>query len=227
MTVDSAVVEDYDNGSRTYTTGEKAQHYNGIGCIATWGARDGNNPWSFLNDKVKASPCSIIELSDLVDTYLRQIFKPDERGSDDVGYHVAGFDDYCPRLYHVFWGFDRPRPQTQYTQEYKLYDHSPQKGKIQFLYNGRNDLAHIAVHTLIGQAKAGNALSFNFKEPLDIARFGDFVARFAAEITPEVGPPFITFMISPSNKIEYVKNDKLCPIDKDKMNQKLSLLGCI
>ena len=53
----------------------------------------------------------------------------------------------------------------------------------------------------------------------------DFVTRFAAELTPEVGPPFITYLISPRNEAVWIKNDTFCPISGDKVLQELKNLG--
>jgi hypothetical protein len=61
-----------------------------------------------------------------------------------------------------------------------------------FLYNGRNDLAEIAVHTLLREIGKGNEIRFDLSFPLGLARFADLVTRFGAEMAPEVGPPFYT-----------------------------------
>jgi hypothetical protein len=55
--------------------------------------------------------------------------------------------------------------------------------------------------------------------------FSDFVVRFAAELTPEVDRPFHTFMISPENKVERLKNDRLCPLQRDAVARKLRKIG--
>jgi ABC-type thiamine transport system substrate-binding protein len=55
-------------------------------------------------------------------------------------------------------------------------------------------------------------------------KLAPLVTRFAAEVTPEVGPPFYTFLISPSNQIEIIKNDNFSPVDKEEVKQKLKKL---
>lgn len=94
-----------------------------------------------------------------------------------------------------------------------------------FLYNGRNDLAEVVVHTLLKQVNAGQETRFDLKTPAGLARFGDFVVRFAAELTPEVGPPFITFLISPQNEVARVKNDSFRPVNENEVASKLESLG--
>jgi len=227
MTVDSAVIRDFDNGNREYTTGRKAFLFDGVGCVATWGARDANLIGDYLQKQnISSSSHSVIDLADLVETYLTQVYNPEQMGLDDVGYHVAGFDrNAYPRMNHIFWGFDRPRRPEQSKREYKNNDHSPSSGTTQFVYNGRNDLAQTVVETLLQQTRKGHIVSFNFNQPCDLARFGDFVARFAAEVTPEVGPPFVTCLLSASNEATIVRNDKLCPIDQEEISKKLHDLG--
>ena len=226
MTVDSAVTLDFED-SHEYTTGRKSYFFLGVGCVTTWGARDHNRIGDFL-DRQKISPDShsVNALADLVKQYLIEEYRPHELNLNDVDYHVAGFDrEGRARLYHVFWGFDRPRPPKQVCQEYKKYDHSPSSKEIIFLYNGRNDLAEVVVHTLLAQIKMGNITRFALKTPVGLACFGDFVARFAAELTPEVGPPFLTYLISPHNEAMRIKNDTFCPISHDEVFQKLRNLG--
>jgi hypothetical protein len=226
MTVDSAVVLDFKN-SREYETGQKAYYFAGVGNVTTWGARDCNNIGGFL-DKQEISPAthSIEELADLVEQYLTREYRPSELGLDDVGYHVAGFDrQQKPRLYHIFWGFDRPRPANQTSPKYGKYDHSPPLGKVFYLYNGRNDLADIVVSKLIHEINEGKDIRFDPRTHEGLVRLGDLVVRFAAEVTPEVEPPFFTYLISPLNRAVKIKNDSFHPIKRDAISQKLKELA--
>ena len=226
MTVDSAVALDFKD-RREYITGRKAFFFPGVGCVTTWGTRDHNRIEEFLDGQgISADSHFVTDLATLVNQYLVEEYRPDELSLDDVGYHVAGFDqEGCPRLSHVFWGFDRPRPPEQVQRKYEKYDHNPPAGSIVFLYNGRNDLAEVVVHTLLKQVNAGQETRFDLKTPAGLARFGDFVVRFAAELTPEVGPPFITFLISPQNEVARVKNDSFRPVNENEVASKLESLG--
>ncbi len=226
MTVDSAVTVDFED-SREYKTGNKSYFVPEVGCVTTWGARDHNRIGDFLaKQKVSPESHSINELAALVNKYLTEEYRPHELNLDDVGYHVAGFDrDARARLFHIFWGYDRPRPPKQVSQKYEKYDHTPPPEGIALLYNGRNDLAEVVVHTLIAQINSGNVTRFDLATPVGLACFGDFVARFAAESTPEVGPPFITYLISPRNEAVRIINDTFCPIDTGEVLQKLKRLG--
>jgi len=211
MTVDSAVTLDFES-HREYTTERKSYCFPGIGVVTTWGSRDGNNVGQYI-DKKDLSPerHSVIELADLVEKYLKLDYQPRDRGLGDVGFHVGGFDPQGrPHLFHVFWGCDRPNPSGS-PAKYAKYDHTRQS-RITLLYNGRNDLADIVVQKLISEIKNGAALRFDLRSPNDQARLGDFVARFAAELTPEVGPPFLTVLILPDNSVKYLRNDTLCPL---------------
>jgi len=227
MTVDSAVARDFKDSPREYTTGQKCYPVPGVGYVTTWGARDHNRIGEFL-EKQEVSPDShsVNDLADLVNQYLTEKYRPHKLNLDDVGYHVAGFDrEDRARLYHVFWGRDLPRRENQIHQEYKMYDHSPHPGEFMLLYNGRSDLAEVAVNTLLEQARMGKEIRFDLATPVGLACFGDFVVRFAAELTPEVTPPFLTYLISSRNKAKRVINDKFCPIDRDEISQRLKDLG--
>lgn len=226
MTVDSAVALDFKD-HREYETGQKSYFFRGVGCVTTWGARDHNRIGDFLDrQEVPPNSYTVHDLADLVLQYLKEEYRPHELNLVDVGYHIAGFDrENCACLYHVFWGFDRPKPPEQVCQDYKMYNHTPPPGEIGFLYNGRNDLAHVVVSTLLDQIRAGNVTRFDLTTPVRFACFGDFVTRFAAELTPEVGPPFITYLISPRNEAVWIKNDTFCPISGDKVLQELKNLG--
>jgi len=226
MTVDSAIARDFEN-RREYTTGRKAFFFCGVGCVTTWGTRDHNRIGRFLdNQNVSPDSHSVTDLAALVKHYLDKEYRPHELNLDDVGYHIAGFDqEGRPRLFHIFWGFDRPRPPEQAHRKYEKYDHTPSAGNIMFLYNGRNDLVEVVVHTLLKQVYAGQETRFNLETPIGLASFGDFVVRFAAELTPEVGPPFLTYLISPRNEAEWIKNDTFCPVSREKVVSKLKKLG--
>ncbi len=226
MTVDSAVTKEFGN-SREYELGRKSYFFDRVGCVTTWGVRDANKIGSYL-DKLGISPerHSVVELADFVFTYLTEEYKPHELNFDDVGYHVAGFDrNGQARLFHIFWGFDRPRPPEQTHREYKKYDHSPSAGDMFFLYNGRNDLAHMMIYTLLGQIVKGAPIRFDIGHPVGLSSLGDFVARFAGELTPEVGPPFLTYLISPNNNAVRIQNNSFSPLGQEEIIKKLSELG--
>jgi len=221
MTVDSAVARDF-RSHQEYTSEQKSYRFPGIGVVTTWGARDGNNVGQYLDTK-SLSPAhhTVIDLANLVHEYLTRDYQPRERRLGDVGFHVGGFDSQQrARLFHVFWGCERPNPSRLPPEDTK-HDHSPQSSEIPLLYNGRNDLADIVIRKLISEIKTGAALRFDLENPIDQARLGDFVARFAAELTPEVGPPFLTVLILPDNSVDYVRNDTFCPLAVEALEKKL------
>jgi hypothetical protein len=227
MAADSAVTIDYSDSTREYQTGPKAYPFPGVGCVTTWGARDHNRIGRFLKQELPSSESvSVVQLSKIVDKYLTEEYRPHELDLEDVGYHVAGFDpNGSAHLYHVFWGFDRPRPKHQTHQMYKKYEHMlPPEDNI-FLYNGRNELAELVVYALLREMQQGKDVRFDITTPEGLVLFGDFVVRFAAELTPEVGPPFLIHMISRENRIEKVINRNFNPIDGDEVQNKLEILG--
>jgi len=226
MTADSAITLDFEN-SREYSTGRKAYFISGVGCITTWGSRDHNNIGPYLAIKnISRDTHNIYDLADIVYEYLTSEYKPDQLGLDDVGYHVAGFDSkFAPKLWHIFYGFERPRPTTQTQREYIKRDHSPKPREAYILFNGRNDLAYPLISTFIEQLQPMRDLKIDLRNPADIAYFGDFIARFASEITPEVGPPFITYLIGANNNSVKIFHKDLIPLDKKLLQEYLDSIG--
>ena len=216
MSADSAITVSYEN-AREYETGEKSYFFDGVGCVTTWGSKDHNKIGSYLS-QVNISPGThdISDLSKLVSRYLIEEFCPRELNLDDVGYHVGGFDkNGHPRLFHIFWGFDRPRIPEQRYPKYAIYDHSPIESEPMLLYNGRNDLAQLVINIIIAQIKNGQDTRFNLSKHDNFIYLTDFINRFASELTPEVGPPFNYYLISPKNKIIKFNNPNILPIDHD------------
>jgi hypothetical protein len=227
MVSDSAVALDFEKSPREYTTGPKSYCLPGVGCVTTWGARDLNQVGSFLDrQRISSEDYSVSDLADLVYQYLTEEYRPCELGLNDMGYHMAGFDSNGhAHLYHVFWGFDRPKPPSQKQQKYEKYEHILPPEKNVLLYNGRNDLADMMVHALLGEVDRGGDIRFDLATPSGLVYLGDFVARFAAELTPEVGPPFLVHLISWRNEISRIVNRSFCPIDRDEVTNKLKTLG--
>jgi hypothetical protein len=226
MTADSAIMLDIVYAAREYETGAKSFAVPGVGCVTTWGDMVHNRIARFLSEQnVTPTTHSVHELALLVQKYLAEAYRPHEFGTE-VGYHVAGFDrDGCPQLFHIFYGFDRPRPPEQNEMKYEMYRHSPQPNSVQFLNNGREEFADTVVTTFLGQLQAGNALHTRFAGKAGLVALGDLVVRFAAELTPEVGPPFVTRIINPKNEIANLRNDSLCPVSGSVMVEQLKSLG--
>lgn len=230
MAADSAKVREYTSGEREYHVCTKSYQYKKIGCLCTWGVRDHNEINDFVYPKLNSEINNVDELADVVDDYLRNHYKAKENNLDDVGYHVAGFnsDKEC-RLYHIFWGFDRPRPQDQKERKYEKYDHSPPDGKVFFLFNGRNELAEVVIKNFWAELQNYKSSRYDIKNPVDLVKFSDLVTRFCSEITKDVAPPFYYYLISPENEIELIKNESMTPLKENEIKEKLrkiNLLNC-
>lgn len=221
-TVDSAETREFQN-HREYVTERKSYFYPGVGCVATWGERVGNTYNRYLDEQdISPERHSVDDLASLVEEYLRCDYRPEDYGLGEVGYHIAGFDRYGqPHLHHVFWGFDRPRPCHQKAPDYRHHICSSRPDQFHFLYNGRNDLAQVVVDTFLGEIRKGGDTRYSFVKCIqNLVSFADFVARFAGEITPEVGPPFLTRLIWEDNTCEQFCNDSFTPLSQDEVIQK-------
>jgi hypothetical protein len=188
LAADSAVTRDFAD-VREYDTGRKHWHIPGIGFVATWGARDGNEIGRHLERNwPAASGRGIRDLACSVHQYLVGTYRPDERESDDVGYHVAGITpDGMPAVFHSYYNAAR----DDVFPHYDLQFIGPRPGISHYLYNGRNDIAHNLVTTLINEARFGKDARFRGESIAEIAHLAHFILRTVAEITPSVGPPYI------------------------------------
>lgn len=228
MTVDSAVTLEFtEQDRREYHESVKVYRFGGVGCVGLWGAMDGNRVGEFLREQnISSQSHSVVDLANLVNEYLKQEYRPHERGVGEVGYHVAGYDrNGRPRLYHVFYGFDRPRDPRQEEPHYRCYTHADPPDKHHFLYNGRNDLADMLIRKLLHEIEQGGDARYDVRMSVGLARFADFVVRFSAEMTPEVGPPFLTHIISPRNQIVVFADHTFCPIPLDTIKEGFLRLG--
>jgi Uma2 family endonuclease len=226
MTVDSAEKQIFSDETK-YREGKKLFEFEGIGCVSTWGARDGNRVADFLRQQ-ELSPDNhtIIDLAQLVEKYLVYDYKPKENNKDEVGYHVAGFDTGGkPHLFHVFYGFNRPKQPNETTPDYHSHEIAIQPGQGRLLYNGRNDLVNKVLSTIQDEIDTGGDIIYRYNNPITLTWLSDFIVRFASEITFEVGPPFLTALISPRNQVSVFRNDCLQPIERRLVLEHLIRLG--
>ncbi len=210
MLSDSAVTvthyQEEGDSYNEYETGSKYYIFPGVGCITTWGDHTFNRLGQYLRQQ-QISPIthSVEDLATLTYKYICDEYSKD----DELGFHIGGFDNTGkPYLYHVFWGFDKPKPPEQNEPTSHLYDHSDWV----FLYNGRNDLANVVITALKEQIDNHQDVRFDLKTPLGRISLCDFIARFASEITPQVSPPFVINLIFPDNSIEKIENTSYSPI---------------
>ncbi len=229
ITVDSALMREFEDHTE-YDLTQKAWAFPGVGCVATWGTLTGNKIARFLEGQgVSGSECSVDELALLVDTFLKEEYQPHKEQLEDVGYHIAGFDkQQRPRLHHILWGIKRPAPRDRLNpQQYRWFQHHPETGQQVFLYNGRNDIAETVINLLLQEIESGRDTRFDMGNPVDQIRFADFVLRFTTELTPQVAPPFRTFVLTPENRTEHIPNPKLEPIPRNVIESVLKKLGII
>lgn len=210
MTSDSAITTSFSSGDRGYSVKTKSFVFQGVGCITTWGESIHNKIGKYLHEqKISADIHSVEDLAELTHTYLTEVYRPDQDNLDEVGYHVGGFDrEGRARMFHIYWSFERPRSKEQTRPTYQCRDHSDWT----FVFNGRNDLAYSLVEQLVQQLQAGVDVRYDPSTREGIVQFCDFVARYSAELTMEVGPPFDTNLIFPNNENITIQNTSFSPI---------------
>jgi hypothetical protein len=202
MANDSAVVRDFEDGPREYVTGRKWWAKPGIGVVTMWGARDGNNLSSHL-DRASLDPAthSVDELALAVLNYVVAEYRPRDHKIGDTGYHIGGLDrERRLRLFHVFWNAEGSPGALDSLGAYTLQDQSPGTDTARFLYNGRNDLADKVISALTAELGRGAHVRFGRTAP-EIGRLAHFILRFAAELSPEVGPPFCVHFLNANGRM--------------------------
>ena len=195
---DSAVKEEIE-GDVSYSTGAKSYCIEGVGVVTTWGARDGNSIGQFISKlRDTGHTPDVTELAAQVRSFLENDFNPRDRGSGDVGYHVAGFHNGVPHVYHVFW--NAPGEGRPATGLYDTQQDNPGSG-IFMLYNGREDLAHAMASALVGEIERGQRPPMGLGTALGLVALAHLVLRFSAELSHDVSPPFIANVIDEGNHI--------------------------
>jgi hypothetical protein len=223
MAADSVVVFDFGDSREYMLDRRKAYMYPGVGGVTTWGSRDGNKIGQFLDSALENTHNpNVTDLANLTFEFLTNEYRPDELNLDSVGYHVAGFNsNQEPKLYHVFWGYDRVNSKRKDKREYKCNDHSPSNGEISFVYNGRNDLAETVIKTFLSEVESGADTKLNIESQFDLILLADLTLRFSSEITPQVGPPFIFYLLNRQNKSQLLRNNHLCPINHEQVSNSI------
>jgi len=224
MTADSRVSNDFAGG-REYTRAHKLYVHEGAGAVAQWGERVGPSFGDFLRNG-PADLNSVDELATTVIHFLTECFRPMETESSDIGFHVGGFTQTGgARLYHIFWGVRRPLAGRA-GQQYEMSDHSPTaEAPLQLVYNGRNDVADAMVQALIRKIADGHSVPFDLRQASGMALLGNFIARTASELTPEVGPPFSTAVVLPGNRVSVLDNEHLTPPHAEELRSLLAAEG--
>ncbi len=220
---DSAVTLDFAD-HREYETGRKFWAIPGVGSLSTWGARDGNLIGRKLDAEwSKADGRSVDDLARAAHAYLTSEFQPREHALGDAGYHIAGFmSDGTPRLFHSY--FENPRDSGRQSF-YDFQDIAIAPGVKQFLYNGRNDLAHTLITLVLDELKAGRATRLRVDSVAEACFLAHFVVRIAAEITPEVGPPFLLRVLLPSGESRMLRYETMDRVPLEVFEQELAKLG--
>jgi hypothetical protein len=205
ITADRAVTESNGSSAR-FVSGTKVGVLPNAGLIAHWGERYLSDIFRWFH--LPPDLADIDEALNLVDAYIKKVAaEQHESPTGEMGFHVAGFDsEGQPHLHHICWSVPLPNagngmPTCQNN------DHSPTpEMPIQLLYNGRNDIAQLVIDLLLSEMRNGNSGRFNLKTPNDLVHLGDFIARFASELTKEVGLPLTTYLLAPDNHFEVIHN---------------------
>ena len=70
-------------------------------------------------------------------------------------------------------------------------------------------------------------MRYDVRTGVGLARFGHFVVRFGGEMTPQVGPPFGTNIISPHKRMEQFANHSFHPVPRGYIQDAFRRLGYV
>lgn len=216
---DSAVKEEVEGGGVSYTTGRKSFPIPGTGIITTWGARDGNDVGSIISE-LPGKP-SIGQVAERVYDYLQHRYNPQAGGRADVGYHIAGFANGQPRIYHAFW--NAPTDDSLTNGRYSFQEIPAHPGFFA-LYNGRHDLAAAVFDSLALELRRGQRPRFAINNAPGIVALAHFILRFAGELSADVGPPFLAHVVSPDNQLTSTRLPDWQPILEEDNQRLISFL---
>lgn len=208
MMADSAItVKSTVHKNISFETDTKYYAYPGVGCITTWGDYTFNQLGMYLKEKnISSKNHSVEDLAQYVKKYLDEEYPRDE--NIELGFHIGGFDRSGEaHLYHAYWGFERPGKEDQKSPQSKINDHSND-----ILYNGKNSFAYKIITALIKKIETAEGFELDLESPYGRIWLCDLISRFAAEMTPQVGPPFIAHFIFPGNRIEKIENKSFNPM---------------
>jgi hypothetical protein len=214
---DSAVKEEFEAGGVSYGTGRKSFVVPGAGVVTTWGARDGNDVGAALSKLPKLS--SISDVARRVSDYLEHEYDPRTRGLGDVGFHIAGFENGQPRVFHAFWNV--PNGGSLPSGQYALQD-LPFPGGFFALYNGRHDLAASVFQSLTSELQRGQSPRIGIATAPGMVALAHLILRFASELSADVGPPFLAHVLSSDNRITSTRLPDWQPV-LEESSRKLAL----
>jgi hypothetical protein len=141
--------------------------------------------------------------------------------SFDFGYHVAGYSkDKVPCLYNIW---------VANSGEHQTADHRQKAPNvIEFVYNGRHDLAHPQVTAFLRRAAIGR-YRYDVPTPRGIIAVEHDVVRSVARISKDVAGPFFTYVIRPDNSIKSIRLNSLVKqrIIDDKTSATLEVSGLL
>jgi hypothetical protein len=189
----------------------------GIGCVTLWGyvnyAEEGFP--AYLEKNISHIQ-NIEDLRHLVETYLRHDLQADDPG-EEIGFHVGGFTPHGePRLYHIFYGRDRPSSEGEIPDFHSYPSHDRLA-----LYNGRNDFVSPIMNLLTSlQTQVGISV-FN-DDSVQRIILADFLTRYISSLTLDVGGEIHTMLIRPDNSIFWVRNEKHLIIPREELTSLLN-----
>jgi hypothetical protein len=181
--------------------------------LSTWGARDGNQISRVLDElDPVGKKLRIPDVADAVNRYLKDTYRPHERGSDPVGFHVAGFvGPDVPKVYHAYW--DPNAPETKDSAGYGFEERDPGRDGLFILWNGRGDLVEQVLVAINGERQKKTPMPLKLDSAAGMVQLGHLALRFAREVSFDVGPPFIAHIVTPSNEIHSATLPEWVPLN--------------
>lgn len=185
--------------------------------VSAWGELTGNRLALTLAGLPAPALADPSQLAEALRSYLRRDFRPSRSGHGHLGFHVGGLGvGNRPQLFNVSWEPPRTISASQRRGRYGFYNHSPEKRPV-LLFNGRHDIAHTPIRTLLTEMSGKRETRFVLTEIGGAIAFADFVVRFAAEITPDVDPPIQLSAFDSSGRVASLARKHIRPLSRNEL----------
>jgi hypothetical protein len=210
----------------------KFRVFDGVCVVTLWGELHPRNALlgELVKQNIKPETHTVDDVAYFAFEYLKNEYRPHEIFQNDIGsdfishtgYHVCGFTpDAQPKCYNIFWGTDIPPRSPEQSPKYesypKPYEEQHFRGKIEFVYTGRNDLAGNMIRVFLNEIERGLETRYDETTTIGKVQIADLALRFASEITRQVGPPFHIAVITPDNRIQTIENPSLSPVNLEEI----------
>ncbi len=180
-----------------YSEMNKIYKITNIGCITCWG--DLTNIQLRLKEFVSTIKPEIKTVQDLAEALYDLLEKNIDKDSNlEVGFHVGGYMNDEPKLYHIFYGRESGE---SINSEMKFKNHD--ESGVSALYNGKPKIPHAVIQLLLALEEEVGMVKWLTKHDISMAvSFVEFMIKRATKVESTIGGKIRVVTILPDNSFE-------------------------